>query len=135
MKKLSVFRFLGILFILLSFTAAGFAQDAERDKISAAILSGNAKTLSTYFVSSIDLTILEAEDVYSKEQAEVIIAKFFNDNKPTAFEIKHQGKSKLDDYFYIGDLTTSKGKYRLTFFLKKEKTGFLIKQLRLEPGD
>ncbi len=135
MKKLFVFRTISTLLLALGIAALSYGQSTERDQISAAILSGNAKAVSAFFIASIDLTVLNTEDVYSKEQAEVILAKFFNENKPAAFEIKHQGKSKLEDFFYIGDLNTDKGLYRLTFFLKKESNVFRVKQFRIEPGE
>lgn len=109
------------------------AQDAERDQVSAAVKNGNAKVLASYFTGGVNLTIDQKEEVYSREQAEVIMTRFFANHAPSGFSIRHEGKSKLDDHYYIGDLTTANGKYRVTFFMKKEDTGFKIRQLRIEP--
>jgi hypothetical protein len=135
MKKIYVVRYIGTILLTFCTLFTSYGQTAERDQISAAILTGNAKAISAFFIASIDLTVLNTEDVYSKEQAEVILSKFFSENKPSAFDIKHQGKSKLEDYFYIGDLNTNKGQFRLTFFLKKEANGFRVKQFRIEPAE
>lgn len=126
MKKLVLF-----LFIVLS-AALVTAQSAEKDAISDAIKSGNSQKIAFYFMPSVDLTVESAEDVYSKDQAEMIVRRFFEDHIPKGFALKHEGKSKLDDYYYIGTLATEKGDYRLTFFLKKNDGAFRIKQMRIE---
>jgi hypothetical protein len=126
MKKLFLF-----LSIVMTMTAA-MGQEVEKDAISEAIKSGDPQKIAVYFMPSVDLTVETAEGVYSKDQAEMIIRRFFEDHIPKGFALKHQGKSKLDDYYYIGTLTTQKGEYRLTFFLKKSEESFRIKQMRIE---
>lgn len=124
-------RFTLFLSCIMAF-ATGVAQDADRDLIAEAIRTSNARALSSHFTKTVDLTVGKVEEVYSKEQAEVILTRFFNEHISKDFTIKHEGRSKLDDHFYIGDLQTSNGDYRVTFFLKKETPGFKIRQLRLE---
>ena len=121
-----------LLIISLFLFQRTFSQDAEKEAIAAAIKAGDAKTIGTYFAKSVDLTLNDLEDVYSKDQAIVILGDFFSENNPESFSLKHQGKSKLEDHFYIGDLKTSTQTYRLTFFLKKEDEAFKLKQLRIE---
>lgn len=111
-----------------------FSQSVEKEGISQAIQKGDAHALAAYFSGSIDLTLIDKEDVYSDKQAEVIFNQFFNDNKPQKFELKHEGKSKVEDFYYIGELQTTTGNYRLTFFLKKETEVFKVKQIRIEPN-
>lgn len=124
-----------IVFILFIFTINSYGQSSEKQGITTAIQAGDAKALGKFFTKIVDLTVKDVEDVYSKEQAEVILARFFSENVPTSYSVKHEGKSKLDDYYYIGDLVTSNGSYRLTFFLKKEGEAFRVKQLRIENGN
>src|SRR5690554_5306250 len=124
-----------LLFIVSALALSSYGQTAEKQNISKAIQEGNAKLLGGYFTKSVDLTVTDIEDVYSKDQAEVILTRFFNENKPKSYSVKHEGKSKLDDYYYIGDLVTATGTYRLTFFLKKEGEIFRIKQLKIENAD
>lgn len=125
-----VLKYLFVCFVFLPILA--ISQSAESAAISKAIQAGKASQLSPYFASNVDLTLLNLEVVYSKEQAEVVLAKFFNENTPKSFTIKHEGKSKLDDYFYIGELVSTNGNYRLTFFLKNEGSTYRIRQLRIE---
>lgn len=115
---------------ILSFTM--LAQDDITPAVSDALAKGNAAALTRYFVSSVDLTILDDEDMYPKDQVVQKLNQFFQRNKPSAFEVKHKGTSKLDDHYRIGDLTTATGVYRVTFFMRKGSAGMEIKQLRIE---
>ena len=59
------------------------------ENISSAIRTGDSKQLSRFFNTSVDLTILNKEEVYSKAQAEQIIKDFFSKNTPKSFTIIH----------------------------------------------
>ncbi len=107
-------------------------QVAEKEAIVGAVKAGDANAMSKYFLPSIDLTIKSTEDVYSSDQAEMILKSFFSENSPTDFQLKHEGKSKLDDYYYIGTLKTTKGNFRCSFFLKRKDESFKLKQMRIE---
>jgi hypothetical protein len=122
--------FYGVV-LLFAFSSVG-AQVAERDAVASALSSGNSNKLSEYFAKTLDLTLIDSEEVYSKEQAKVILTRFFSENRPSEFNLKHEGQSKLQDHYFIGDLVTDKGVYRITYFLKKENSDFRIKQLRIE---
>ena len=111
------------------------AQESLTNDMVTWMKTGNAKEMSNYFISNIDLTVDDADDVYSRAQAEMIISKFFTDNPPSGFEIRHEGKSKMEDLYRIGKLSTKNGTYRVTFFMKKEGDKFMIKQLRIEESD
>ena len=127
MKALVFTLFLGMTLVLS-------AQDITPAVVKA-IESGNAAALTMHLTPSVDLTIGDDENMYPVDQAIKKIAMFFETHKPTGFEIKHKGTSKLDDQYRIGDLTTAKGKYRVTFFIKKSDKGMKVKQLRIEDFD
>ncbi len=110
---------------------AAVGQEAEKDAISEAIKSGDPQKIAVYFMPSVDLTVETAEGVYSKDQAEMIIRRFFEDHISKGFALKHQGKSKLDDYYYIGTLTTKKSG-RLTFFFEEKVKKILSHRSRCE---
>lgn len=112
-----------IIGIIACMTAGIFATADVIDTISGHLKSGDSEALSGYFMSSIDLTILDDDGVYSKSQAEQMVSKFFSDNTPSDFEVIHK-----KDQYCIGNLSTGKGTYRVTFFLKDG----LISQLMIE---
>lgn len=109
-----------------------FSGEITED-IAVAIRSGNAKEVSKYFSANVDLHILDNEDVYSKAQTEAILKDFYSKHPAKSFTIAHNGISKNGAQYAIGNLETSNGKFRVTFFLKKEADKLLIQQFRIEP--
>jgi hypothetical protein len=110
------------------------AQSDISPAVSAALKSGDAMALTVHFMPQVELTLLGKDELLDKARAQQLLAGFFKENPPQAFSIKHQGTSKLDDQFRIGELTTSKGIYRVTFFMKKNNNALQIKQLKIEPA-
>lgn len=99
-----------------------------------ALKTGNTAQLSDFFSSSIELAILDQEDIYSKQQAELIIKSFFAKHMPTGFVILHKG-GKEGSQYAIGNLTTSSGTFRVTLLIKMSNNKTTIHQLRFEEGN
>jgi hypothetical protein len=129
LKQLRMKPLATLLFILVSLI--GLSQDITPN-VTAALQKGDATAIKSLCTASVDLAIPGHEDVFPADQAEKLLKKFFEAHKPISFEVKHQGTSKLNDLYRIGDLTTSTGKYRVTFFIKNGDGGMKIKQLRIE---
>lgn len=127
--------FLSLVVFVAVFAVNALGQTEEANNIAGLLKSGNVNGLSEYFMSNVDLTILDNNDVYSKAQATQVTKRFFDENPPSGFEIKHEGKSKMEDHYRIGMLRTSKGNYRITYFLKNHEGRYLIKKLRIEAND
>lgn len=102
------------------------------EDIAIAIKAGNSKDISKYFSETIDLKILDKEDVYSKQQAELILKDFFAKNMVKKYTVVHKSVAKNDTQYTIGSLETAKGKYRIYFLLKKSKEKMFIQQFRIE---
>ena len=101
------------------------------DDISNSLRSGDAKAVSRFFGNTVDLTIINQEEVYSKMQAEQILRDFFSKNTPRSFTIIHQGLSKEGARYAIGNLTTAQGVvYRTYFFVKSQGGASVIQELR-----
>jgi hypothetical protein len=111
------------------------AQEDEAKLIAISFQKGDVQAISAYFSSSLDMTVVENENVYSKAQATQILSQFFKSNKPSTFSVKHKGASKGGDYYQIGTLTTNNGEYRVTFFLKKDEEVVYIKRLKIEANE
>lgn len=129
MKRLLLSFVAGLSVLLLS------AQSDVQDQVTAAIGSGNAAALGEKLVPSVDLTVLNTSDYYSRAQAVQILRKFFDEHEPQGLRIEHEGTSKMGDRYCIGQLTTQQGVFRVTFFLKKTGDAVLVKQLRIESGN
>src|SRR5262245_56239359 len=127
MKSVKVLVFTGLLWC-----SSVMALDIYED-VSNAIRSGDARQLATYFGSSVDLTVANQEDVYSKAQAELIVKDFFSKNPPKSFSLLHKGSSKEGTVYGIGKLQTANGKvFRTSFFLKMASGRYLVQELRFE---
>ncbi len=81
------------------------------DEMAVAIRSGNPKNISKYFIENIDLKVIEQEDVYSKQQAEMILKDFFTKHAVKSFNIAHRSTPKNGSQYIIGTLETSNGNF------------------------
>lgn len=124
-------NFLLVLFAVLSALPA----KAQMSEIFSAIQSGDAIALSKHFDETVEVCILEGQDLYNKKEAAAAIQKFFGANKPTGFQEMHQGSSKGKDSKYtIGQLTTSGGTYRVYLFMKQSGARNVIQEIRFDRG-
>jgi hypothetical protein len=123
------------LFVLLlcSFSRLS-AQTDITSAVTTALKKGDAAGIAMHLMPQVEMTLSDKDGMFDKAQAQQLLSTFFRENPPQAFVIKHQGTSKLDDQFRIGELTTSKGIFRVTFFMKKSNNALQIKQLKIEPA-
>ena len=97
-------------------------------------VNGDAKLISKHFNMSVELIFSESSGVYGKSQAEQILRTFFNNNASATgrFNYKHLHGSDRDNVqYYIGELHTGKGLYRVTIHMKDK----LIHRMRIESND
>ena len=121
-----------IALLLFAVCSTVWAMDIY-DEVATAIRSGDSKQLASYFGSSVDLTVINQEDVYSKAQAELIVKDFFARNPPKSFTLLHKGSSKEGTVYGIGNMLSTNGKtFRTSFFLKMSSGRQLIQELRFE---
>ena len=106
-------------------------NDDIPDGIITAIKKGNAGELAKYFNNSVELALSDIDDIYSKNQAELIVQDFFTKHPPQSFSILHEG-GKESSRYAIGNLSTSNGKFRITILIKIKEGTPVINQLRIE---
>jgi len=116
-------------------SSLGWTQQKESEIIANAFITGDVSSIANYFPSNLDMTVVETEDVFSRAQAIQILNRFFKENQPTDFRIKHQGSSQNNDFYQIGTLKTSSGDFRVTYFIRKDGNEILIKRLRIESNE
>jgi len=121
-------KYISVLFLL--FSVSLYADTF--DDVAIAIKNSNTKEISKYFNSTVELTILENEGVYSKPQAEVMLKNFFTQNPTTSVSINHRGSSAQGSKYAIAIYECQKGKYRVYIFIKESQTGSIIQELRFE---
>jgi hypothetical protein len=121
------------LIIVLFFAFACSFRSADIiDDISSAIRSGNPKSITAFFIENVDLKVIAQEDVYSKQQAEMILRDFFSKHAVRSFAVAHKSEQRNGSQYVIGTLDTSNGKFRTYYLLKSVGGQTLIQQFRIE---
>ncbi|MCY1535654.1 hypothetical protein D9M68_710680 [compost metagenome] len=123
--------------VLLFFIQIPSNKDVQGDIVDDLILqfkNGNAKEIAKNFAPSVELLIIDQEDVYSKAQSEQILRDFFVKNSPLKATVIHRLNSNPNFKYGIFSLQTKNLKYRVTITLMKQKNAnaFLITELRIE---
>jgi hypothetical protein len=98
------------------------------DGLSAHFKTGNSKEIAASFSPSVDLIIIDEEDVYSKAQAEQILRSFFSKYPPIKSAVIHRLNTN-PNYRYGA---TKNGTFRVSVTMKKSGTAFFITELRIE---
>ncbi|MCZ6914022.1 MAG: DUF4783 domain-containing protein [Rickettsia endosymbiont of Ixodes persulcatus] len=104
------------------------------DDLSAYFKSSNSKEIAKYFSSTIELIIIDEEDVYSKAQGEQILRDFLIKHPPVKTSIFHKINTNPSYRFGVILLTTAKETFRVSVTMKKFNNSFLITELRIEPA-
>ena len=99
--------------------------------MSKAISDGNAETLGQYFDESVEVSVLDKEEVYTKVNAIKVVKDFFAKYKPTGFSQVHQG-NKSNAQYAIGNLTTDNGTFRVYLYLQTSGAEAKIQEIRFD---
>ncbi len=102
------------------------------DNIANAIKTGNASALAANFEANVEITVKDAQNSYSKNQAEMVLKNFFSSHQPKSFTIVHQGTSPEGSKYFIGNLSTSSGNYRTYVYSKTIGGKLAIQEVRFE---
>lgn len=113
------------LILFSSFMVISFTQ------IINAIKSGDSTEVAKYFDNTVEITLPDKSNSYSKSQAELVLSEFFKNNPVKKFEMIHQGENAGSQYC-IGNLTTANGLFRTTIYTKLKGHRQLIQELRFE---
>lgn len=125
LKKIGV-----MIFAFCLFTIAAKADIF--DEVAVAIRSGNASAVSKYFASSIELKTIDKSNVYSKNQAELVLREFFQSHTPRSFNVIHRGSSAKGARYAIGSMETAQGSFRVYLYITEAGGQLLIQELSFE---
>ena len=101
------------------------------DDVVNAVRSGNASQVARFFDNTVEITIPDKSNSYSKSQAELVLKDFFSNNPVKGFEIIHKGENAGSQYC-IGTLSTKNGSFRTTIFMKQKGDKQLLQEIRFE---
>ena len=123
MKKLFTYVFITIFL-------SSFTYSSVKDVVNA-LKSGNAALVSKYFDNTIDITLSDKSNSYSRSQAELVLKDFFNTNGVTNFNVIHTGDNAGSQYC-IGTLQTKNGTFRTTIYMKQKGDKQVLQELKFE---
>jgi hypothetical protein len=124
------------LLLMLFFCSALFtnAQNFEgvAKDIEQGLQQGNLEKINKHFSGNVSVSIANHSSSYSKAQAQMVIKDFFDQHQIKSFKLLHNGNTD-NAYFFVGILTTNRGTYRATVYLKRTQSAVSIHDLSLEP--
>ncbi|HLU85178.1 MAG TPA: DUF4783 domain-containing protein [Vicingaceae bacterium] len=123
------------IIITLFVALTAFVNPIINEKIATAIKNGNSAAIASFFNKTVDLTLPKNEGVFSKSQAEIILKNFFTTNKPTDFKVVHDGESKNNTLYSIGNLITANGVFRTYILYQENANNIVILELRIESDE
>lgn len=119
-----------LVLIFIAFSTQITNSQIVTDDVSAALNSGYSDGIVLHLNDNVELNIQNVDNVFNKQQTKTILSDFFKKNPPLKFQITHKG-NKEKSQFFIGDLQTTDGNYRVSVLIKND----LIQQLRIENSD
>jgi hypothetical protein len=125
-------RVIHLPLLTLLFLLPGTLKADPVDNIAVMLRQGNTVELAKLFAPTVELTIIEQEDTYSKRQAAEILTKFFSNHQPKHIKLLHKVNSNQNYLFGVLFLTTNKGTYRVAVTLNKQGNSMQIIELRIE---
>ncbi|PPK85555.1 uncharacterized protein DUF4783 [Neolewinella xylanilytica] len=126
-----------VLFIiavsLSPFLVTATASAQSLGEITRALGAGDTRSLAAAMDTEVELSLLEEENLYSRDQAVQKLSAFFAAHSPSGFSQVHQGSSKADDAEYcIGNLATADGSYRVYIYIAKKGDRMVLQELRFD---
>jgi hypothetical protein len=105
------------------------AQTDVVNEVKETIKAGSAKELANYLNPTIDVTIENTVQTYSKAQAEFVFRDFFKQHPASEFNIIHQGSSKGGQPFAIGQYKSGTDTYRVFMKIKTVSNKQLVHEI------
>ena len=121
-----IFTLFSAFVVLTSFTLS-----ASIDEMVKALKEGNAAEIARYFDNTVEITLPDKSNSYSKSQGEVVLRDFFINNPVKGFNLLNKGENNGSQYC-IGNLVTKNGTYRATVFMKLKGGRQILQEIRFE---
>lgn len=97
--------------------------------------NSNSKEISNYFSSTVNLSLVNKENVYSSAQTEIILNNFLKSNPPNSVKVIHRLDSHSNYQHAVILLSTSKGDFRVAYSLKGAPNELKLIEIRIEEID
>jgi hypothetical protein len=122
-----------LLFVILTLTVSSFISKADSfDDMMLAMKNAQTAGVTKFFSSNVELTLLENEGIYSKQQSEQMLKNFFTQHPPKNVNIQHKGSSAQGAQYAIIIYESTNGKFRTYIFMKDNGKGLQVNEFRIE---
>jgi hypothetical protein len=111
------------------------SQEDRISEISNQFRQGNTKELSKYLSSSVNLSLMNNENVYSKVQSEIILDKFFKEYPPQSSKVIHRLDNNSNYQHAVLLLSTAKGDFRVAISLRGSEKDLQLIEIRIEKSN
>jgi hypothetical protein len=122
-------RYFFVLVLLAGIHTVLRAQGDVINQVKETIKAGSAKELSRFLNATVDVTLDDGAQSYSKAQAEFVFRDFFKQHPPGEFNIIHQGTSKGGQTFGIGQYKSGSETYRVYMKIKAVDNQQLVHEI------
>jgi len=117
--------------IITTLALSSFTLLISIDDVVTALKNGDATQIAKYFDNTVEITMPDKSNSYSKNQAEIVLKDFFSTNGVISFQVNHKGENAGSQYC-IGTLVTKNGSFRTTVFMKQKNDKQLLQEIRFE---
>jgi hypothetical protein len=124
-------KFLSLLLLLLAIMPAANADPV--DGVVWLIKQGNITRLSQLFEQTIEITINNQEDTYSRPQATALLNKFFTEHKVVKIELLHKVNTNEKFLFGVAILHSNNGVFRIAYTFNQIGGSMKLIEMRIEP--
>jgi Domain of unknown function (DUF4783) len=115
---------------LVFFTVQAQSSISPLEDMVNAIKNNRVPDMAKYFDNFVPITINNKQEIYSHNQAEVVLRDFFEKNDPRGFVVMENGSPDNASKFVIGAFTTPGGTKFNVYVLMKLKGSFMVQEIR-----
>lgn len=124
------------IILLVNFTLAIFTVQAQNNSspiedVVNALKNDRIADLVKYFDNFVPITINNAQSVYSRNQAEIVLRDFFEKNNPHDFTVMDNGSPDNTSKFVIGYFVTPSGLKYNVYIQLRLKGNYILQDLKL----
>lgn len=117
----------------MSMQLIAFVAKADSfDDMMVAMKNAQTTSITKFFSNSVELTLLENEGIYSRQQSEQMLKNFFAQHPPKSVNLQHKGSSAQGAKYAIITYEASNGKFRTYIFMKDNGQGLQVNEFRIE---
>lgn len=120
-----------LLSYIFTFLVIGTTTAQPASEVIRAFKASNVSAIAERLDNSVEITKDGRNTTYSKNQATKFLQDFFSENRVSDFKVIHQSESG-GTAFYIGNLSTSGGNFRVTLFMKEKGGKNVLQEIRFE---